>query len=235
MNAKTMPAVFRERVTDDPGSPLLTYYDDSIGMRIELSATTLDNWAAKTANMLVDGLGLGVGDRVGVWLPPHWLHAAIVLGSWAAGMEVAQGACEVAFVGTELATAALALHAADTYVVGMDSLTGMSADVPAGTEDFVGEVRAYGDRFVPVSPVGPTTMAAAGQTHAELYEAAGDRAAALDLRKGDRVLIHADDRTPVTEWLLAPLLVSGSIVLVRNGDEEFTERIEAEERITRVV
>jgi len=91
----------------------------------------------------------------------------------------------------------------------MDSLTGMSDDVPAGTEDFVTEVRAYGDRFVPATPVGAADLATAGQTHGELYEAAAARAAALDLRKGDRVLVHAADETPVTEWLLAPLLWVG--------------------------
>ncbi len=235
MTPQTIPAVVAERISADPGSPLLTYYDNAIGMRIELSGATLDNWAAKTANMLVDGLGLGAGDRAAVLLPPHWLHAAVVLGTWAAGLALVDGACEVAFCGDETAKEALALHATDTYIVGMDSLTGISADVPAGAEDFVSEVRAYGDRFVPVSPVGPDDLARAGQTHAELYEAAGARAAAFDLRKGDRVLIHAADQTPVTEWLLAPLVVGGSIVVVRNADDELTEQIESDERVTRVV
>ena len=38
----------------DPARPLVTHYDDSTGERVELSATTLDNWVAKTANLLQD-------------------------------------------------------------------------------------------------------------------------------------------------------------------------------------
>src|SRR5262249_8331331 len=48
----------------DPGRPLLTYYDDATGERAELSATTLANWVAKTANLLQDELALSPGDRV---------------------------------------------------------------------------------------------------------------------------------------------------------------------------
>ena len=47
----------------DPTRPLLTWYDDATGERTELSGATLANWVAKTANLLVDGLGLGPGDR----------------------------------------------------------------------------------------------------------------------------------------------------------------------------
>ncbi|COV98637.1 TIGR03089 family protein [Mycobacterium tuberculosis] len=34
----------------DPVGPRITYYDDATGERIELSAVTLANWAAKTGN-----------------------------------------------------------------------------------------------------------------------------------------------------------------------------------------
>ena len=36
-------------LTDDPAGPRITWYDDTSGARIELSALTLANWAAKTA------------------------------------------------------------------------------------------------------------------------------------------------------------------------------------------
>ena len=41
----------------DPMGPRITYYDDATGERIELSAVTLANWAAKTANLLREELG----------------------------------------------------------------------------------------------------------------------------------------------------------------------------------
>ncbi|NDU76176.1 TIGR03089 family protein, partial [Actinomadura sp. DSM 109109] len=46
----------RRRGAGDPSRPLVTFYDDAAGERVELSARTFDNWVAKTANFLVDGL-----------------------------------------------------------------------------------------------------------------------------------------------------------------------------------
>src|SRR5215468_371295 len=68
----------------DPAQPLITWYDDATGDRAELSGATLANWVAKTANLLVDGGGLGPGDRAAVLLPPHWQTAAVLLGCWSA-------------------------------------------------------------------------------------------------------------------------------------------------------
>src|SRR6266516_2737074 len=82
----------------DPARPLLTWYDDATGERLDLSGATLDNWVAKTANLLVDGCGLGPGDRATVALPPHWQTAAVLLGCWSAGVAVGTGAAEVDFV-----------------------------------------------------------------------------------------------------------------------------------------
>ena len=48
----------------DPSGPFLTFYDDATGERIELSLTSLENWVAKTANLLVDELDLEPGDVV---------------------------------------------------------------------------------------------------------------------------------------------------------------------------
>ncbi|WP_374609845.1 TIGR03089 family protein, partial [Gordonia sp. (in: high G+C Gram-positive bacteria)] len=53
----------------DHSRPLLTYYDDATGERTELSAATLGNWAAKTANYLRDEIGVAEGDVVAVDLP----------------------------------------------------------------------------------------------------------------------------------------------------------------------
>ena len=72
----TIPQVFAASIRRDPASPLLTFYDDASGDRTELSGATLDNWVSKTANLLVDGLGLGPGDVAAVLLPPHWQTAA---------------------------------------------------------------------------------------------------------------------------------------------------------------
>ncbi|WP_308116681.1 TIGR03089 family protein, partial [Rhodococcus zopfii] len=72
----------------DPAGPRITWYDDATGARIELSAVTLANWAAKTANMIRDEFGVLPGGRVAVLLPAHWQTAAVLLGAWWAGADV---------------------------------------------------------------------------------------------------------------------------------------------------
>ena len=78
--------LLRGRVADDPSSPLVTFYDDAAGERVELSARTFDNWVAKTANFLVDGLAAEPGTRVVLVLPPHWQTAAWLMACWSAGL-----------------------------------------------------------------------------------------------------------------------------------------------------
>ncbi|MBA3251958.1 MAG: TIGR03089 family protein, partial [Geodermatophilaceae bacterium] len=73
-------ALLDRRVAADGAAPLITYYDDDTGERTELSAVTLANWVAKTANLWQDGLDVEPGQRVAVLLPPHWQTAAVLLG-----------------------------------------------------------------------------------------------------------------------------------------------------------
>src|SRR5262250_1034661 len=87
-DVETVGSLFDALVAPDPTRPLLTWYDDGSGERTELSGATLANWVAKTANLLVDGAGLGPGDRALVLLPPHWQTAAVLLGCWSAGLSV---------------------------------------------------------------------------------------------------------------------------------------------------
>ncbi|MGH3426631.1 MAG: TIGR03089 family protein, partial [Mycobacteriales bacterium] len=72
----------------DPARPRITHYDDAAGSRVELSGTTLANWAAKTANWLRDELDVQPGDTVAVMLPPHWQTAGALLGAWWCGATV---------------------------------------------------------------------------------------------------------------------------------------------------
>ena len=77
-----------ERQTGRYGDkPFLTWYDDHRDERIELSYRTFGNWVAKTANLLVDELGAGPGDWVGV-LADHWQAPVLVAACWHAGVCV---------------------------------------------------------------------------------------------------------------------------------------------------
>lgn len=85
-----MPAdLLRRLVAAEPARPLVTFYDDATGERIELSATTFDNWVAKTAGLLVDGLDAQPGTGVVLALPPHWQTLVWVFACWSAGLVVA--------------------------------------------------------------------------------------------------------------------------------------------------
>ncbi|WP_157011798.1 TIGR03089 family protein, partial [Mycobacterium celatum] len=84
-------AILDPMLRADPVGPRITYYDDATGERIELSAVTLANWAAKTGNLLRDELGAGSGSRVAVLLPTHWQTAAVLFGVWWIGAEVLLG------------------------------------------------------------------------------------------------------------------------------------------------
>lgn len=231
----TIPAAFAAAVRRDPTTPLLTWYDDLSGDRTELSGATLDNWVSKTANLLLDGAGLGEGDGVAVLLPPHWQTAAVLLGVWAAGLSADLGEpqpVEALFTSTEAVPAAEAWRTIDRYVTGLLPLAMPLREVPAGYVDYVVDVRNFGDRFVATRPVADDDRALAGPvelTHAGVCEAALERADELGISAGDRVLFDAAGYPDPVDWLLAPLLAGASIVLCTHLDQaKLAARLDAE-------
>lgn len=235
----TVDRLFARAVAADPTRPLLTWYDDATGERIELSGTTLDNWVAKTANLLVDGAGLSVGDQAAVLLPPHWQTAAVMLGCWTAGVVVGDAdlaAPDAVFVTAD--RAADAPPAAERYALGLAPLGAPLREVPAGFADYVVEVRAHGDHFTPYAGIDPVDTAVTGATtvaHGELCRRAAGRAAALGLRDGDRVLIDAAAHADPLDWLLAPLAAAATVVLCGRLDPERLARRAADEKVTHIL
>jgi uncharacterized protein (TIGR03089 family) len=217
---------FAAAVGIDPARPVLTWYDDATGDRAELSGATLVNWVAKTANLLVDGCGVGPGDRAAVLLPPHWQTAAVLLGCWSAGLAVADGQpgpVDVLFAGPESLTEAEHWPAADRYALALAPLAAPFRTVPPGFADYVVEVRVFGDHF------------SAYAQNDELAQRASRRAAQLGIGGGDRVLVDAGVHTDPLDWLLAPLLAGASIVLCGHLDPaRVADRVSAE-KVTRVL
>src|SRR5919106_4749197 len=68
-------------------APRLTWYGPD-AERVELSGKVLDNWVAKTSNLLQDELDAGPGMRLALDLPAHWKSLIWALASWQLGMEV---------------------------------------------------------------------------------------------------------------------------------------------------
>lgn len=219
----TVGARFAAIVAVDPTRPLLTWYDDGNGERTELSGATLANWVAKTANLLVDGVGVAPGDAAVVLLPPHWQSAAILLACWSAGVTVLStpAPAEVGFATPERSAE---LTSPQRYLVGLHGLGLPLRNVPEGYLDYAVDVRGYGDRFTPPPGV---------PDHDDMLAAATARAEELEIEPGDRVLIDAARYPDPLAWLLAPLAVGASIVLCGHlNPEEVWERVGAE-RVTR--
>ena len=213
LSEQTAASLLGHATAADPAQPLLTWYDDGTGERVELSGATLANWVAKTANLLVDGCGLGAGDAATVLLPPHWQTAAVLLGCWTAGLSIAADG-DVVF-----ASSAVESGAADRFVLGLAPMgLPIRGPLPAGWLDYVAEVRQHGDHFTPVAPVRPEQPALAGEAHAALVARAAERAGELGIPAGGRVLVDAGVHADPVDWLLAPLAVGASIVLCKDLD-----------------
>ncbi len=248
------PALLGDGAAAQVDQPLLTYYDDSTGERRELSAGALGGWAARTADLLRHGCGLGVGDRAAVLLPPHWQTAAVLLGAWSAGLAVsfrlwatagltvyeprADEPLDVVFVAHNRLTSWLeeVPDAAHRFVLGFAPAAGVLAEVPAGYQDYIAEIGRYSDSLPSSVPIQRGAAASAdGTTFREWGSLAYEVAASMDLRAGDRVLIDVAEHEHPLKWLLAPLAVGASVVLCANLDPADVDARAAAEHVTRVL
>lgn len=200
--------LLRTILSSDPATPRLTVYNESTGARLDFSAQTLDNWAAKVANMLREELDLEQGSLISLDLPASWQCVAIVLGAMAAGIDVefcpieqAQGA--VVFMDSERIDASptfsgdVVLVTQDPFGRGVVECGGI---VPDGMIDFGPTVRFYGDQFFE-----PGTR----------IEESVDKQALAAITPGARAL--STGWTTLTEMkrtVLAPLAAVGSAVVV---------------------
>ncbi|WP_018653473.1 TIGR03089 family protein [Actinomadura flavalba] len=264
-HASRLPAdLLRARVAADPSRPLVTFYDDATGERVELSARTFDNWVAKTANLLVDELDAGPDGvrRAVLVLPQHWQTAAWLMACWAAGVEtevvdpsairsgdgtgeprpsaepyllaVAEEVLDVV-LGGELARQADAIVGLSLHALG-----GPLADAPPDVTDYALEVRSHGDRFAPPPGVAADdpalTVTKVTLNFAGLVRAAGESADKWGFDSSDRVLVAMPFATldGVLAGLLAPLVSGASVIIQRNFDKTQMERRLALEHVTAV-
>ena len=229
----------------DPSRPLVTYYDDATGERVELSVATFANWVAKTANLLQDELSAEPGDRVALLLPAHWQTAVWLLACSSTGV--------VADVAGQPAEADLVVSGPDTLhqaracsgeriALALRPLGARFPQPPEGFTDYAVAAPGQPDHFTPYAPVDPQApaliVAGAELSGAEVVERATRDAPGLGLTgPGSRLL----STRPYDTWeglsagLYAPLATGGSVVLCRHADrlseDERTRRIESE-RVT---
>lgn len=204
---RDVPSLLEALVASDPGRPRLTWYGAD-GERVELSARVLDNWVAKTANLLVEELDAGPGTRVRLDLPPHWRTAVWLLAAWAVGADVVDEPAVDVVVATDAATDA---GDARLVLVALPALARGVPHLPNGALDYNAEVSGFGDVLLADEPA---VLPAVGPAPARA-----------------RVLVTSSAwSTPA--WL-APLLADGSVVLVDERlDEQRVARITEDERAT---
>jgi uncharacterized protein (TIGR03089 family) len=235
----TPEALFASIMASSPAQPLITYYDEKTGERSELSARSLANWVAKTHYLLIDELGLGVGDSAYVALPPHWISLPVLLGCWSAGLDVhsSPAGAAVAFVSPETLSTAAGIP--DVYAIAPESAAvGFRLTPPAGSDDYVAAVRPQPDAWAGVHrAAGDDDPGLDGTARGEVVAAALARAGQLGISAGGRVLTGRDWTGPA-DWIdtvLAPLSQGASLVYVRHGDDTILARRRDQERATVIV
>lgn len=232
--------------------PFLTWYDDARGERVELSYGTFDNWVAKVANLLVEELGAGPGDRVAAVLVDHWQAAVVLAACWRAGVGVVvatpgAGGAEVAAAldGTVAAFVREEWVADAAQAAGGTTLVALTADL-AGRSDhdlgaalrFARVVPTMGDLFTgDADPEGEALrLLPAGEaaSMAGLLGEAVRLVEATGLGDGDRLLSGLGLLSPVgaAAGLLAPFGAGAGVVLARPFEPARFWRLVAAERVT---
>jgi uncharacterized protein (TIGR03089 family) len=229
-------AILDPMLRADPVGPRITYYDDAAGERIELSAVTLANWAAKTGNLLRDELGAGPASRVAILLPAHWQTAAVLFGVWWIGAEAVldpAGPADLALCTADrLDEADAAAQGGEVAVLSLDPFGRPAPGVPFGVTDYATAVRVHGDQIVPEPRPGP---ALAGRSVEQVLAQCQTSSEARGLTPGGRVLSSASWQGPddLVDGLLAVLAVGGSLVQVANPDPALQPRRIETEKVTR--
>ncbi len=229
-------AILDPMLRADPVGPRITYYDDATGERIELSAVTLANWAAKTGNLLRDELGAGPTSRVAILLPAHWQTAAVLFGVWWIGAEAVLGAAgpaDVALCTVERLDEA-DTAAGEVAVLSLDPFGRPAPDLPVGVTDYATAVRVHGDQIVPERHPG---AALDGRSVDQILADCEKSPTARGLTSRDRVLSSASWAGPaeLVDGLLAIMAVGASLVQVANPDPSVLARRIETEKVTRVL
>ncbi|MBB2902208.1 uncharacterized protein (TIGR03089 family) [Kineococcus radiotolerans] len=221
---RSVPALLRSLVDDDPTAPRLTFYGGDharTGERVELSARVLSTWVAKTANLLEEEFEVGPGSLVALDLPTHWKTLVLQLAVWSTGAAVRLGADRPADVLVSadagvLAGAASRHASLERVAVALAPLaTSFGAPLPDGVLDYARVVTGYGDTHAPVRAPGPDDPAletAQGRTltHPELLDGAAAAGAGWPARV--RLLTDAGPGD-VVAGPLAAWARTGSLVL----------------------
>lgn len=211
-------------------SPRLTWYGPD-SERVELSGRVLDNWVAKTSNLLQDELDAEPGMRLNLDLPAHWKSMIWALAAWQLGMETVLDGGEAELLVTDRPGTVEGKYDAVIAVALPALALRWPGELPAGVIDYAAEVRSHGDVFMAhtdASAAGCAIRAAAGQQHVHENLITGF---AASHEEGVRLLVPAEEGLePALANSLGAWHNGGSVVLT-HPDVELTDKLLAAERI----
>jgi uncharacterized protein (TIGR03089 family) len=210
-------------------SPRLTWYGPE-SERVELSGRVLDNWVAKTSNLLQDELDAEPGMRVNLDLPAHWKSVIWALAAWQLGMETVLDGGDADYFVTDRPESA-GNHDAVIAVALPALAMRWPGDLPPASIDYASEVRSHGDVFMGhTDPSGsdPAIRGSDGRQHLH-----GDLLTgfAAPHEEGVRLLVAAADGLEAALSNSLGAWNSGGSVLLAHPDVELTDKLLAAERI----
>ncbi|MEG3614527.1 TIGR03089 family protein [Isoptericola haloaureus] len=222
------------------GRPALTWYGDD-GERIELSGAVLDNWVAKTVNLLAEEFDAEPGSTVVVDLPVGWrqLVWALAAARCGAGVVLLDPTTDApGHAGADVVVTSRPLRWPDVDEIVAVALPALArrfdGELPDGAIDAAAAVMTYGD----VIGLDPAPGAATPLT---LLTGDGDPSASTDADAAGRVLVRGTGTVAqVLSACVAVWSAGGSVVLTSvataaalDADPARRERLVATEQITR--
>ncbi len=211
-------------------APRLTWYGPD-SERVELSGKVLDNWVAKTSNLLQDELDAEPGMRLALDLPAHWKGMVWALAAWQLGLETVLDGGGADILATTRPEPAAGKYGAVVAVALPALAMRWDGALPAGCLDYAAEVRSHGDVFMQHAEADPSACAIVAQDgrrhlHQDLldgFSIAHEEGVRLHVRGGDG--LEAALANALGAWRRG-----GSVVLT-HPDVEPTDKLLAAERI----
>lgn len=212
-------------------SPRLTWYGPD-SERVELSGRVLDNWVAKTSNLLQDELDAEPGMKLRLDLPAHWKSLVWALAGWQLGMELVLDGGDADLLVTDKPDGESGGSFDAVVAVPLAALAmSWPGELPSGVLDYAAEVRSHGDVFMAHTEPDPDLPALTGPgkavRHSGLLDefAASQEAGVRLLVKGGEGLESALSRS------LGAWKQDGSVVLV-DPSVEVTQHLLDNERVS---